>query len=142
MKEKYQDKEHEDFVDLFEYPQVWQNSNDGDLSVWKTWDKDFKTYIYHIEIEGFIGYKTLNEGIEYYEELCNALKAFLKKNAIPSKKANNKVIYHSRDVEVHDDKDNDCIWIYVSEPSMGFNSLYDTYSWLSDIIEQLKTIKM
>lgn len=136
-------EEHqEDFIDLFEYPKVWPNSNDGDLSVWKTWDKNFKEYVYHIGIEGMIGYKNLNEGIEYYEQLCNALKTFLDEHSTSSDKADRDIIYHSRDVEVYDDKDNDCVWIYVSEPSMGFDSLYDTYLWLTDIIKQLKTIKM
>lgn len=136
------EKHQEDFVDLFEYPKVWPNSNDGDLSVWKTWDKDFKKYTYHIGIEGFIGYKTLNEGIEYYEQLCNALKKFVDNHPISLRKTDHDIIYRSRDIEVHDDKDNECVWIYASEPSMGFNSLYDTYMWLSDIIKQLKTIKM
>ena len=133
-------EEHqEDFIDLFEYPKVW-GDNDGDLSVWKEWDKNFKSYIYHIGMEGLIGYKNLSEGIKYYEKLCKALKVFVDKNSTSQNETNTDVIYHSRDIEVHDDKANNLVWIYATEPAVGFNSLYDTYLWFSDVVKQLKTI--
>lgn len=131
----------EKFVILLEYPHIW-NDNSGDLSVWKEWDENLNKYTYHIGVEGFIGYKNLNEGIAYYEQMSNAFNEYLKANTISSPKQNDNIVYHSRDIEVENDKDNKCVWIYVSEPSLGFNCLYDTYLWLKDIIKQLKTISI
>lgn len=136
-----EENNQEDFIDLFEYPKVWPNSDDGDLSVWKSWDKNFKSYYYHIGIEGMIGYKDIDDAIDYYKHLRNGFKRYLKDNNVKQTKTSEHTIYHSRDVEVIDDTANKCTWVYVTEPSMGFNELYDTYLWLEDIIKQLESIK-
>jgi len=110
------------------------------LSVWKTWDEDIKAYYYHIGTEGSIGYKNLHGAIEYYKQMCNGFKQYLDNNNIKKIQQSNQTIYRSRDIEVVDDKDNECVWVYTSEPSLGFNSLYDTYLWLVDVTKQLESI--
>ncbi len=128
----------DDFVDLFE----WPNANNGDLSIWKDWDKYSKSDTYHIEIEGNIAYNNLSDGINYYENMCKALKEYLDNNSILPNESNKNVIYHSRDIEVIDDKENNCVWIYTSEPAYNFHCLYDTYLWLADVVKQLKSISI
>jgi hypothetical protein len=128
----------DNFVDLFE----WPNANDGDLSVWKDWDEYSKSDDYHIEIEGNLAYDNLHDGISYYEDMCKALKEYLDKNSITPNELKENTIYRSRDVEVINDKENNCVWIHTSEPAYHFHCLYDTYFWLSDVVKQLKTINI
>ena len=137
----------EDFEDLFEYPSVWPNTNGGDLSVWKTVDHcdDYNPTYYHIEIEGYIGYKTLQDAVNYYQDMLDKLTVWIisYKKDHPNrddekyKKYDADLVYQTRDIEVR--YNNDCYWIFTEPPEFPY--IDGCKEWLEDVVKQLKTIK-
>ena len=135
----------EDFEDLFEYPSVWPNTNGGDLSVWKTVDHcdDYDLTHYHIEIEGYIGYKTIKEAVDYYQDMLDKLTVWIAscKNKYPNrddeeyKKSDADLIYHTRDIEVR--YNNDYYWVFTESPE--FSYIDGCKEWLEDVVKHKRT---
>lgn len=129
------------YIDIFESK---YGLDGGDLSVWaeKTAIETLP-YKYHLSVEGFIYYKTLEGGVEYYNELLLEFENFIVnnfevkdediENAEYIKWGKYKRLYG---VDINHTKNG---WTIDVEPP-SFYSLNDTYLWFKGFVNQLNDI--
>lgn len=111
-----------------------------DFSIYKEKVKD-NLYFYHVSMEGYIFYQTLQDGIDYLIEIKNAYYDFLKMNKYidkTDKEYEKHIVYKTYDIEIY--KDNNGVMIFLSAPI--FIDMFDIYRWLDGVIKQLQTIKL
>lgn len=113
-----------------------------DFEVWDEEDSDSRNFPhkYHVGIEGYIWYNTLQDGISYYETMKNAYLEFLKDNYKDLNlelDTESTTKYRSYDIEINQDENG---WtIYVSAPI--FYNLENTSHYINGIVNQLKQIE-
>ena len=113
-----------------------------DFEVWDEEDLSSRNFPheYHVDVEGYIWYKNLHDGVEYFELMKNAYLEFLKENYKDlnlNLKTDSTTKYRSYDIEINQDENG---WtIYVSAPI--FYSLENTYYYINGVVNQLKQIE-
>jgi len=115
------------------------NWQDDDFSVWKdkVWYSDKDQY--HIGIEGYMGFKNMNQAIECYEQFNEAFKEYIERNGgLKEKHLGWHKIYSTRAVNVS--YENECYWIFLD----GYKSeeISELHWYMCDVIEQLKGINV
>ncbi len=121
---------------LFEYP----DHDTSDLEVWenKYGHGNAIGFDYGIGIEGYIGFESIADAIEYYTKLLHVYKTWLSEQHIAKPKTEIRVLYRTRDISIERwGEVDDLYWICTYAPS--FSNLWGCYGWLNDIINQLKT---
>lgn len=100
-----------------------------------------RTALYHVGMEGYIFYRTLQDAIKYLEEIKENYRKWLaaNKNTVTEREPDDDEVYRSYDVEVCE---NEGMGITVFISSAPLLSLTAVYHWLDGVIAQLKTIKV
>lgn len=116
----------------------------GDLYVWanKT-NIESLPYEYHLSIEGFLFYQTLEDGIRYYNELLEEFETFIVDNI----EITNEDIEDTKYLEWGkykrlygvDIRNTENGWTIDVEAPV-FYSLNNTYLWLKGLVNQLNEI--
>lgn len=129
------------YIDIFESK---YGLGGGDLSVWaeKTVIETLP-YKYHLSVEGFIYYKTLEDGVKYYNKLLLEFENFIVNNFEVTDEDIEDAEYiewgkYKRLYGVAINHTKNGWTIDVESPT--FYSLNDTYLWFKGFINQLNTI--
>ena len=107
----------------------------GDFVFWK--DNRYDFAYYRIDIEGYIGLKTLQSFVDMYSGYLEELHDYLTKNNYAEiEVADWNTVYKSRAIDIC--HTNDCYWIFLD----GYKSTeaWDVYYYLKDVIEQIKNL--
>ncbi|MDP9675387.1 hypothetical protein J2W97_001370 [Paenibacillus jamilae] len=117
-------------------PETLINMHDGDFEVWKgkVWYSDKDQY--NISVEGYMGFETIQQGIELYEMFNAELLRYIEQNGGLKGRHEWKKVYHTRAVEISNEHDS--YWIFLD----GYKSeeISDLYWYMCDVIEQLKRL--
>ncbi|WP_411735066.1 hypothetical protein [Paenibacillus sp. M2] len=116
--------------------EVFNYQND-DFSVWKdrVWYSDKDQY--HIGVEGYMGFETIDDVISCYEQFNKAFKQYIEQTGdLKEKHLGWHKIYSVRAVNVS--YENECYWIFLD----GYKSeeISDLYWYMCDVIDQLKEV--
>jgi hypothetical protein len=114
-----------------------------DFEVWDEEDLASRNFphTYHVSVEGFIWYNTLQDGINYYESMRDSYLNFLIENYkelnLETKNDSTRK-YKSYDIEICNDENGWTIYVYTSP----FHDLENTYYFIDGVVKQLKKIAL
>ena len=113
-----------------EYIKLFQMHGE-DFKVWKLDE------YYYISVEGYIGFKKLEDFIWLYNEFLSEFKKFLNENyKQPKETIKWKTIYRTRGMEICYESNN--YWIFL-EPYKS-HEIWDLYDYMQDVINQIKEV--
>lgn len=135
------DKIDNSYIEIFESK---YGLGGGDLSVWaeKT-DIESLPYEYRLSTEGFLYYQTLEDGVNYYNELLLEFENFIVNNTEITDEDIENVKYikcgNYKRLYGVDIKNTENGWTIDVEPPT-FYSLNNTYLWFKGLVNQLNHI--
>lgn len=113
------------------------NIHDDDFSLWK--DHSYGFDWYHIGIEGYIGFESVQSFIDLYELFLNELHEYLIKNKYPKTERERwRIVYSKRAIDIC--YENEFYWVFLEEYKS--TEIWDTYYYLEDVIKQLKEVNI
>jgi hypothetical protein len=114
------------------------NLHNDDFILWK--EKKYDLTWYHLSIEGYIGFETLDDAIGLYNLFLKELEEYLTENnhPKPNKNRGRRIVYKVRGMEVC--YEHEYYWVFLD----GYKStdIWDIYYYLKDVIEQLRRIEV
>lgn len=93
--------------------------------------------LYHVSMEGYIYYNSLQDGIDYLKEIRDFYFQSIKYNVIDDEDCDESIKYRSYDIEIIEDENG--IMMFVSAPVLY--SEQAVCSWLNGVISQLEIIE-
>ncbi len=96
-----------------------------------------KTISYQPCVEGYIGYESVQEAIDYYAKMLESYADYLTEQKVTEVPRDKDCLYKTRDIEISKiSNDKDTLFVFTNAPQMS--NRWDCYYWLEDVIEQLK----